>query len=91
MTRRGGGGGGGGGRGRGGRGGEVEVITTVTVTPFNGTCYLSLSHRDSVSRDCGEDQFIENKDKVNLKILNKVCGFVLQRNRASINRSNCRW
>jgi hypothetical protein len=25
---------------------------------------------DSVSRDCGEDQFIENKDKV--KILNKV-------------------
>jgi hypothetical protein len=34
--------------------------------PYHGL----LLQRDSVSRDCGEDQFFENKDKV--KILNKV-------------------
>ena len=31
---------------------------------------MHIFYRDSVSRDCGKDQFIENKDKV--KILNKV-------------------
>ena len=33
---------------------------------------LGNTQDDSVSRDCGEDdQFIENKDKVTVKILNR--------------------
>ena len=42
------------------RHGRIDFVTVVE----------DRKGRDSVSRDCGEDQFIENKDKV--KIRNKV-------------------